>query len=50
MGGIGPEVALKAAYDKRWPASLKLVLVGAASITFLARGIVTADPGLLRHT
>ena len=31
-GGIGPEVALKALYQNRWPATLRFVLVGSRSI------------------
>lgn len=30
--GIGPEVALKAAYGRRWPAELKLILVGSRAV------------------
>lgn len=28
VNGIGPEVALKAAYQKRWPAGTRLILIG----------------------
>ncbi|MBU4212277.1 MAG: 4-hydroxythreonine-4-phosphate dehydrogenase PdxA [Kiritimatiellae bacterium] len=31
-GGIGPEVALKALYQNRWPATLRFVLIGNRSI------------------
>lgn len=30
--GIGPEIAVKAAYGSRWPADVRLVLIGAASL------------------
>ncbi|MCX6992686.1 MAG: 4-hydroxythreonine-4-phosphate dehydrogenase PdxA [Kiritimatiellaeota bacterium] len=31
-GGIGPEVALKALYQNRWPATLRFVLIGSRTI------------------
>ena len=31
-GGIGPEVALKALYQNRWPANLRFVLIGNRTI------------------
>lgn len=31
-GGIGPEVALKALYQTRWPATLRFVLIGSRAI------------------
>lgn len=32
VNGIGPEVALKAAYAKKWPARLKLMLIGSNAV------------------
>ncbi|HBA85668.1 MAG TPA: 4-hydroxythreonine-4-phosphate dehydrogenase PdxA [Verrucomicrobia bacterium] len=32
VNGIGPEIALKAAFEHRWPAAWQLVLIGSASI------------------
>ena len=31
INGIGPEVALKAALDRRWPADVQIILIGAAA-------------------
>lgn len=40
-GGIGPEIALKAACDRRWPRALRLVLIG-------SRHILTSEARRLR--
>ena len=32
VNGIGPEVALKAAYAKKWPAGLRLILIGSQKV------------------
>jgi 4-hydroxythreonine-4-phosphate dehydrogenase len=41
-GGIGPEVALRAALQSRWPSDLGLVLVGARSVADAAADLVGA--------
>lgn len=41
-GGIGPEVALRAALQSRWPGRLRLVLVGARSVADAAADLIGA--------
>lgn len=43
-GGIGPEVALRAALDPAWPASLHRVLVGSRAVADAAAGLCRVRP------
>lgn len=54
-GGIGPEVALRAALQSRWPSDLRLVLVGARAVADAASELIGVPalpdwiPGAVKH-